>query len=112
MLRAQDMPWPAPRAAAAEGPFAAPGWRGAGGAEASLRRLAHRPAATPSRRCDADGDGSISRQELLPVIATWREIIDEKREHEREEAEAEAARVAADKQAAAAANKSSACTLL
>lgn len=29
------------------------------------------------QKCDADGDGTISREEVLPVCAVWQTLVDE-----------------------------------
>lgn len=53
--------------------------------------------------CDKDGDQTVSRIELLPALATWRDIVSERRTQAREEEhvriQAEAERVQAEKQA-------------
>jgi len=50
--------------------------------------------------CDADGDKTVGRDELLPALATWREIVTDRRSQLRESMQqAEAERVEAERQA-------------
>lgn len=51
--------------------------------------------------CDADGDKTVGRDELLPALATWREIVTDRRSQLRESMQqAEAERVQQERQAA------------
>ena len=50
--------------------------------------------------CDADGDKTVGRDELLPALATWREIVSDRRSQLRESMQqAEAERVETERQA-------------